>query len=178
MWVLAVVVGAAVVAGTVALASSDPPSPPEQGTPVSGEAPQFELEGLRDPDRTMSLSDFRGRPVVLNFFASWCAPCRREMPAFESAYEKVKDDVAFVGIDNQDIRSDGVALLEETGVSYPAVFDPEGDVAREFVVLGMPTTIFVSPEGEMLERVTGEMNEDRLLAAIDRLFPGERPHND
>jgi cytochrome c biogenesis protein CcmG/thiol:disulfide interchange protein DsbE len=170
VWLLAGLASVAVVAAVVVAVRSDPPEPPERGTPVSGQAPHFELEGLRNPDRTVSLADFRGRPVVVNFFAAWCAPCRREMPALESAHQKVKDDIAFVGIDNQDIRSDALALLEETGVTYPAGFDPRGDVARAFGILGMPTTVFVSADGEMVERVTGEMTEERLLATIDRLF--------
>lgn len=61
-------------------------------------------------------------------------------------------------------------LLEETGVSYPAGFDPEGNVARDFGIYGMPTTVFVSADGDMIERVTGEMTEERLLAALERLF--------
>lgn len=163
------VVAAAVLAFVV-VAGSESVSPPERGARVSGQAPSFELEGLRDQKRTVSLAGFLGRPVVVNFFAAWCAPCRREMPAFQSVYEDVEPDVALVGIDTRDIRSDGLALLRDTGVTYPAGFDPDGEVAREFGVVGMPTTVFVSADGEMLERVTGEMSAERLRATIERLF--------
>lgn len=169
-WLFTGIAAAIVIVTVTVLVGSNPPPAPERGTRLSGAAPAFELEGLRDPQRTVSLADFRGRPVVVNFFASWCAPCRREMPALESVYQQVKGDVAFVGIDNQDIRSDALALLEETDVSYPAGFDPDGKVAQAFGIYGMPTTVFVSADGDMLERVTGEMTEERLLATIDRLF--------
>ncbi|MGH9013217.1 MAG: TlpA family protein disulfide reductase [Acidimicrobiia bacterium] len=169
-WLVVGLGAVAVIVTVTVLVGSNPPTPPERGTPRSGQAPAFELEDLREADRTISLASYRGRPVVVNFFASWCAPCRREMPAFQSVYQKVKGEVAFVGIDNQDIRSDGLALLEETDVTYPAGFDPEGKAARDFGILGMPTTLFISADGEMLEQVTGEMTEERLLATIDRLF--------
>ncbi len=169
-WIAAGLASAVVVTLVIVFTASNPPEPPEEGTPVSGQAPAFELEDVRDPDRTVALADFSGRPVVVNFFAAWCVPCRREMPALESAYQQVKERVAFVGIDTEDIRSDGLTLLEETGVTYPAAFDPDGDVARGFGVIGMPTTVFVSPAGEKLEQVTGEITEERLLAAIERLF--------
>jgi cytochrome c biogenesis protein CcmG/thiol:disulfide interchange protein DsbE len=169
-WALAAAASLVVVAVVVALTASNPPEPPETGTRVSGQAPAFALEGVHDPAETVALADFRGRPVVVNFFAAWCVPCRREMPALESAYQQVKEHVAFVGIDTEDIRADGLALLEETGVTYPAGFDPDGKVARDFGVIGMPTTVFVSPTGEKLEQVTGELTEDRLLATIERLF--------
>lgn len=169
-WLIAAVVAGSVIVTVAVLVGASPPSPPERGTPLSGAAPAFELEGLRDPERTVSLSDFEGRPVVVNFFAAWCAPCRREMPALESVYEQVKGDVAFVGIDTRDIRSDALALLEETGVSYPAGIDPEGKVAERLGIYGIPTTVFVSAGGALLEQVTGEMTEERLLATIGRLF--------
>jgi cytochrome c biogenesis protein CcmG/thiol:disulfide interchange protein DsbE len=175
VWIVAGLGGAVVVAAIVVFTASNPPDPPEAGTPASGEAPEFQLDDVRDPDGTVALADFRGRPLVVNFFAAWCVPCRREMPALESAYQQVKDDVGFVGIDTEDIRSDGLALLEETEVTYPAAFDPDGKVARDFGVIGMPTTVFVSPTGEKLEQVTGEITEERLLAAIERLFADERP---
>lgn len=135
-----------------------------------GPAPAIEVEGLRDPRSSISLVELRGTPLVVNFWAAWCAPCRREMPAFQSVYEDVQDDVGFLGIDNQDIRADGLDLVRETGVRYRLGFDPSGDVARAFGVLGMPTTVFVSADGEMLERVTGEMSEQDLRDTIRRLF--------
>ena len=107
---------------------------------------------------------------MVNFFASWCAPCRREMRAFQAVYEDVDGSVAFLGIDNRDIRSDALDLVRETGVRYRLAFDPEGDAAREFGVLAMPTTVFVSADGVMIDRVFGEMSEGQLRRAIRLLF--------
>ncbi len=149
--------------------SSDRPSAPRVGGGL-GSVPDVVLEDLRDSAGTVSLGELRGRPLVVNFFASWCAPCRREMPAFQAVHEDTAGVVRFLGIDNQDIRGDGLALVRETGVEFRLGFDPEGDAARAFGVLGMPTTVFVSADGEMLERVSGEMSETDLRETIRRLF--------
>ncbi|MPY94947.1 MAG: redoxin domain-containing protein [Acidimicrobiia bacterium] len=95
-------------------------------------APTFRLPDLRDPARDIALADFAGRPVVLNFWAAWCGPCRREMPAFERLHHQLGDRVAFVGINHQDGRSDALALLAETGVTYPSAHDPAGEVAQAY----------------------------------------------
>ncbi|MGH3442690.1 MAG: TlpA family protein disulfide reductase, partial [Nitriliruptorales bacterium] len=136
----------------------------------AGPAPDFRLEDLRDPQATVSLADYSGRPVVVNFWASWCPPCRKEMPALEAAYRKVKGRVAFVGVNHQDARDDALALLDDAGVTYRSGYDPNGNVAPEYGLFGMPTTVFVSADGEILERITGAMTEDRLLETIESVF--------
>lgn len=126
--------------------------------------PRLEGEG------TVSLADFRGRPVVVNFFASWCVPCRAEMPAFQAVSARLGDRVAFLGVDHQDDRKGGLDLVRETGIRYPAGYDPEGKVAQAYGLFGMPTTLFVSPEGTLLETHTGELSEQELVRAIERHF--------
>jgi cytochrome c biogenesis protein CcmG/thiol:disulfide interchange protein DsbE len=139
-------------------------------TPGGQAAVGFELENVRRDEPPVSLAAYRGRPVVLNFFASWCGPCRREMPGFEAVHDRIGGRVAFVGINHQDQRGGALDLLEETGVSYPSGFDPHGSVAAAYGLFGMPTTLFISPEGRVLERRTGEMSERELEATIRRLF--------
>ena len=158
----------AALAVTVLLAR-DRPGPPV--APGGGQqAPSFRLPDLADPSRTISLEDFRGRPLVLNFWASWCAPCRKELPDFQKVHEKVGDRVAFLGIDHQDVRDDALELLRRVRVDYPSAYDPEGKTAVSLGVLGMPSTLFIAPDGRVVGRQTGPMEAERLAETIDRLF--------
>jgi cytochrome c biogenesis protein CcmG/thiol:disulfide interchange protein DsbE len=134
------------------------------GQPDHGQAPPIELPRLAG-DGDVSLSSLRGRPVVVNFFASWCVPCRKEMPAFQSAAGRLGDKVAFLGVDHQDDRKGALQLLADTGVRYPTGYDPDGRVAVAYGLFGMPTTLFVSADGRLLEKHTGELEQ-----TISRLF--------
>ena len=174
-WLLAL--GAIVATAAVALAVRATLEDPLRRTPAAarsssglGPAPELVLEGLRDRHVSISLPGSDRTPLVVNFWAAWCAPCRKEMPAVQAVYADVKGRVRFVGVDNQDIRGDGLDLVHETHVRYPLASDPTGDAARAFGILGMPTTILVSADGEMLERVNGAMTERDLRATIRRLF--------
>lgn len=134
-------------------------------------APGFRLPSLIDPSATVALSDYRGRPVVLNFWASWCTSCRREMAAFQAVYEGVGGRIEFLGINHQDDRQAALQLMHDTGMRFPSGFDPPGEVATRYGLFGLPTTVFVSPDGRVLERVQGEMSGPQLTAVLDRLFP-------
>ena len=118
----------------------------------------------------VSLSQFRGRPVVLNFWASWCVPCRREMPAFEAAHRRLGSRVVFLGVNHQDALRAALKFLTETGVTYPSGYDPDGGVARKYGLFGLPTTIFVSPDGKVVARRTGETTADELQRKIAGLL--------
>jgi len=172
-WLIGIAGTVAVAASlTAALTSSVTQADSAKGTKISGAAPAFAVKGLRPPQVEVSLDSFRGRPLVINFFASWCVPCRQEMPALQSVFAAVKSKVAFLGVDTQDIRSDALDLVHETGVRYPTAFDPSagGDVARSFGSRGLPTTVFISRTGEMLERFSGETSAQQLRTTISRLF--------
>ncbi|HYX44982.1 MAG TPA: TlpA disulfide reductase family protein [Acidimicrobiales bacterium] len=143
---------------------------PSSSTAGGDRAPAFRLPDVRDESGPVSLEEFRGRPVVLNFWASWCVPCRNEMPALQEVSEEVQDRIAFVGVNHQDSRDDAIAFLDETGVRFPAGYDPEGGTATAYGLYGMPTTIFVSPDGRILERHRGEISKAELRREIKRLF--------
>ena len=133
-------------------------------------APAFAVPDLRDETRTIELEQLRGHPVVLNFWASWCVPCRKELPAFQAVYGRMGDQVTFLGMNHQDSRDDAVALLRKTGVQYQSGFDPKGRVARAYALYGMPTTVFISAGGRILATRTGEMSESQLADEIRDLF--------
>ncbi len=131
------------------------------------QAPTFAVADLRDPQRTIELADYRGGPVILNFWASWCVPCRREMPALQATHEELGGAVTFIGINHQDDRDAAMDLLAEVGVTYSSGFDPEGKVAAGYGVFGMPTTVFISPDGAVVAQHTGELSAAELEQAID-----------
>lgn len=133
-------------------------------------APDLRLNRLDDPTRQLSLSDFRGRPLVLNFWASWCGPCRKEMPGFESVASQLRDRVAFLGVNEQDVRSGAVDLVATTGVRYPSVVDSDGVLKTAYGLRGLPDTIFISSAGEVVELHVGELSATDLRETIRRSF--------
>ena len=107
--------------------------------PKVGElAPDFALANARDPERVVRLSDFRGTPVVLNWYASWCGPCRREIPDFQKAYEALDGEVVFLGVNLQEDADRAVGLLEVFVANYPALLDVDGEGAN----VALPPTDF------------------------------------
>ncbi len=134
------------------------------------DAPHFEVPDLADEQLAVRLDGARGQPMILNFWASWCVPCRKELPAFEAVHRRVGDDVTFIGMNHQDSREDAIDLLRKKGVSYRSGFDPRGQVAKDYSLFGMPTTVFISNKGRILATHTGEVTEKQLLATISKLF--------
>lgn len=168
---LLVVVVAAAVTSAVTLAMTTHPSNDVVLTSKGGgPAPAVRLPNLRTGATDFDLAAYRGRPVVLNFFASWCVPCREELPALQAVSREVGPTVAFLGIDHEDARSDALATARAAGVAYPLGFDPDGRVAGAFGLFGMPTTVFISPAGTIVERHTGAFTEATLRATVRGLF--------
>ena len=161
---LAALVVSGIVAGGSRHSESVRPSTPRP-------APEFQLPDLGDPTAQVGLSAFRGRPVVVNFWASWCVPCRKEMPALEAVYEKVKTRIAFVGVNHRDTRDDALGFVHDTGVRYPVGFDPDGKTATAYGLFGIPTTIFIDARGREIERHLGKLSAHDLEQTLDRLFP-------
>ena len=165
-WAAAAV--AVVAIGALALTQGGSPdtAPGERG----GLAPAFRLDNLQSGQPPVDLEALRGKPVIVNFWASWCTPCRREMPAFAEISEALGDRVAFVGVNNKDFRDSAVDFADKTGIRYPSGFDPKGRVALDYGVVGMPATMFISPDGRLLERRLGEISRDELQQTISRLY--------
>jgi thiol-disulfide isomerase/thioredoxin len=117
----------------------------------------------------------QGKPVVLNIWAGLCPICRNELPGLQHAYESYGDQVLFIGVDvgpfvGLGSREDGRALLDELGITYPAGSTPDPQILRDYDVLGTPTTHFVTPSGESIQRRTGPMSEDQLHENIEALI--------
>jgi len=167
---VALVLAAVVGGGIYAVLSV---SAPDGGAALSGRtgapAPRFSLPELTDAGRVISLGQLRGHDVVLNFWASWCYPCTTEMPVLQAAHQS-DPKVRFVGIDTNDTRSDALGFLGHVKVSYLTLYDPHGTAANSYGLIGLPTTVFVSPRGKVLGRHQGQMDSSTLAAALHEAF--------
>ena len=140
---------------------------------AEGSAPSFDLPRVGAPDERVSLAQLAGRPVVVNFWASWCVPCRKEMPALQAVADRLAGRVAFVGVNHQDGRVPAAEFQAEVGVRYPSGSDPAGEVAGRYGVLGLPTTVLIDASGNIVGRRLGEVSEEQLVELIARAFgPG------
>lgn len=116
---------------------------------------------------TATLASYDGEPLVVNFFAAWCPPCRAELPDFQAVHEEYDGDVTFVGISHDFDESQWKGLIAETGVTFDTVFQPGQEIWTEAGGIGMPTTIFISPDGEVLEMHSGILTAEQLSDLID-----------
>lgn len=115
---------------------------------------------------TTSFADYRGSPLVINFFASYCPPCIKEMPAFESVNKELGDQIRIVGVSLRESTEDAQKIVDQTGVTYDIIRDPSGNLASDLGVVVMPSTFFVSADGKIIESVPGEMSADEIRAKI------------
>ncbi|MEM7275953.1 MAG: TlpA disulfide reductase family protein [Actinomycetota bacterium] len=117
-----------------------------------------------------TLADYRGEALVVNFFASWCGPCRAELPEFQQVHLANQADVTFVGVSHDLDEVSWRSLVEETGITFDTVFQPNSEIWRQLDAKGMPSTAFISPNGEVLQVWTGILSEEKLQELIDEHF--------
>lgn len=139
----------------------------DRGAHAGETAPLFTLPAFNG--QTMALASFRGQPVVLNFWASWCPPCRTEAPVLAKIASAQAGHVAFIGVNVRDKEQDARAFLAEYGVPYVNVRDVDGAVEPRYDSLGIPFTVFISADGVIERTWIGPLDEPRLLAFIEEL---------
>ncbi len=144
-------------------------------------APDFQLTVYQGADElggeTVQLSDLlaQGKPIVLNFWAGLCPPCRVEMPDLQAVYEEFNNRILLVGLDVGPFialgsREDAKALLKELEISYPAGSTFEPQVVTDYNVIGMPSTYFITPQGEIFDTWTGLLTRDKLTELVEALL--------
>jgi cytochrome c biogenesis protein CcmG/thiol:disulfide interchange protein DsbE len=138
--------------------------PGRVGSPLVGRAaPSFKLVSL--DGTTIDLAALRGRPVVLNFWASWCIPCRDEAPLLRAAQERyAARNVAFLGVVYQDSAASALAFVVRYGITYPSLLDPDGRTALDYGVFGIPETYFIAADGTIRAKQIGQLD----AASLDR----------
>jgi thiol-disulfide isomerase/thioredoxin len=122
----------------------------------------------------VKLSDFVGKPVVLNFWASWCPPCRSEMPDFDKVYGEVKSDVVFMMVDLSDgkreTQASGQRYVNSKGFTMPVYFDNDQQAANAYGISSIPTTFLIKPDGSIVDKYSGAINMETLRNAISILL--------
>jgi cytochrome c biogenesis protein CcmG/thiol:disulfide interchange protein DsbE len=134
-------------------------------------APLPRLEGGGDG----SLAEYKGRWVLVNFWASWCEPCKEEAPALER-FQRQHGGPGFtvLGIDSRDLTSDGLAFVRRYGLSYPQLRDGDGGAAHDFGTTGVPENFLVDPRGKVRLLVRGPIDEEYLQSNVAPLLPGRK----
>jgi cytochrome c biogenesis protein CcmG/thiol:disulfide interchange protein DsbE len=112
----------------------------------------------------------RGTPVLVNIWASWCGPCRKEAPFLAAANRTYGDRVQFIGVDILDARDSARAFMQESGWTYPSVFDPNGAIRDGLGVLGQPATLFYDASGDLVDTWVGPLTEDALTRGLESIW--------
>ena len=136
------------------------------GLPSGTAAPGFTLTALGKPGQQVSLSQYQGKPVIINFWASWCAPCQQETPLLASWYKQQHGHVVLLGLDENDTTADALKFARAKGVSYPIGFDPQVKVALAYNVDGLPQTFFLNAQHRIVDHVLGAVTQAELAKGL------------
>jgi cytochrome c biogenesis protein CcmG, thiol:disulfide interchange protein DsbE len=169
---IAVVAAIVVLVGAIiAIDSTTHRSPRPAALPP---APGFTLPSLSDPAQQVSLAAYRGHPLIINFFASWCAPCKKETPLLADYYRTSEGKVLIIGVDADDTATAARRFLAANGVAYPVGFESTPNVADAYGVVGIPQTFFLNGRHRIVKRVFGDVTMKDLNAGV-ALMDGGTP---
>lgn len=168
VFVLVLVAGGAWLYASQAPAGAQPANRPAEPA-VGHPAPDFTLTAL--DGTAFKLSELRGTPVVLNFWATWCGPCQRELPALQTAAERYDGQVVVAGVDQGENAETVQAFVDDLQLTFPIPMDAEQDVGQRYNIKGLPTTFFIDGEGIIRRVWAGEMNSVTLAESITPILP-------
>lgn len=139
---------------------------PDSGLTVGVKAPDFELKTL--DGKTVKLSHYKGKKVMLNFWATWCPPCKAEMPDIETFYKKAGNDVVILAV-NIDTSYDVKGFVEERDLTFPILLDDDNEVSKMYQVASIPTTYFIDQEGLISSKFMGPLQLEKMQTTIDSM---------
>ena len=134
--------------------------------PADPAAAAFSVPALGQSGQHVSLGGYRGKPLIVNFFASWCDPCQKETPLLAGFYRTEHAKVAIVGLDENDVRANAMSFTRSYGVSYPVGFDPTATAASAYGVSALPQTFFLDARHRIVERIFGAVTLTELSRGI------------
>lgn len=163
-------------AGYNYLSKNYAPDDSKSSLPESSEnlqtAPDFEVIDVNG--NTVHLKDYFGKPIILNFWATWCGPCKTEMPAFDSLYDEYKDDITFMMVNLTDGYQDTVdkvnSFIADNGYTFPVYYDTKYSAAYTYGVNSVPLSIFINEKGEIADYHLGAMSQGSLKNYIEKIF--------
>ncbi len=150
---------------------TQPSSPPETPTTQPTEPPmtlEYDFTVVDGNGKSVKLSDYVGKPIVLNFWASWCGPCKSEMPEFQQVFEEMGEQVQFLMVNAtaSDTMADAKSFINQYGYTFPVVFDTRGEALYTYGVDAFPTTFFLDKTGTVAGYVVGAISKETLLKGI------------
>jgi cytochrome c biogenesis protein CcmG, thiol:disulfide interchange protein DsbE len=157
------------------LATQDEGAAPKLGRGETPPAPAFRLDRLDQPGK-LSLASYLGRPVIINFWASWCIPCKEEAPLLETVWKQYRDrGLVVLGVDINDVRSEARRFARENGMSYPLAYDGPGETTTDYGLTGVPETFFVARNGKLVcDRIQAGVhlddNKERFQECIEEVL--------
>lgn len=150
---------------------------PAETTEETTEAPENLAPDFTVYDRAgnpVTLSEMRGKPVILNFWATWCGPCKSELPAFQQAYENYGDDVCFMIVDlvsgREETKAGAMEYLDAQGYTFPAYFDEDQQASMVYNLSAIPATVVINAKGEVVDSHVGAMDYDALEALLQQVL--------
>ncbi|WP_042348687.1 peroxiredoxin family protein [Bacillus massiliigorillae] len=129
------------------------------GLEVGEKAPNFTLENLKG--EKVSLSDYKGQTVIVNFWATWCPPCRKEMPDLEKLYQQNNSNVEILAV-NTDTNNDVASFVKSMNLTFPILLDHQADVSGQYDIISFPTTYIIDKKGVIVKKQIGELSFERL----------------
>ena len=140
------------------------PCPEQPDEAAAGDAPDLVLECLGGG--SLDLARAPGTPTVLNLWASWCAPCREELPLVQQLSEQAGDELQVIGVDSQDGVPQGTSFIEDAGLTFPSAFDGDGELGGALGLRGLPHTVFVAADGSVAHVEVGQIDTYDELSGL------------